>query len=271
MTKPTVAIIQARASSTRLPKKVLMPLGGEPVLTRVVQRVGAAGCVDLVVVATSTEPSDNAVVDICRQTNTQCVRGSLDDVLDRFALAAQTTEAETVVRITADCPMHDPAIIDRAVLAYQKTGAPYMANVEERTYADGFDVEVFARSALDEAVAKATTSFDREHVTPFLRRLPDAAAFKHPVDLSSLRLTLDYADDYEVAVALYDALHTPSGPPFGATDTYRFLAAHPEWIRAGEGGPPFVALTPSPYVNPTPAHVQVGGIKNLPRQRRWSR
>ena len=166
-----VAIIQARMSASRLPGKVLEDIGGKPMLVRVVERVEAAKSIDKVVVATSDQPADAAVEALCKERGFSCFRGHENDVLDRFYRAAESIGAkagDTLVRITADCPLMDPAVIDKVVAA--KTPAvDYATNVIRYTYPDGLDVEVFSFDSLARAWKEATDPVHREHVTPYIR------------------------------------------------------------------------------------------------------
>ena len=148
-----VAIIQARMGSTRLPGKVLMPIGELPMLYHVVSRAGQAALVDRVVVATSTAAADEAIAEFCASKAVGCFRGSETDVLDRYYQTALSVGASTLVRLTADCPMLDPAVIDRVVERFQYLPAAYdyVSNVDPPTFPDGLDTEVFSFSALDRA------------------------------------------------------------------------------------------------------------------------
>jgi spore coat polysaccharide biosynthesis protein SpsF (cytidylyltransferase family) len=162
----TVAIIQARMGSTRLPGKVLMDLAGEPMLVRVVNRVRRAERLDEVVVATTASPSDDPIFEGCRQRGWAVERGSEKDVLDRYYRAARAHHADVVVRITADCPFVDAGLIDQVVGAFLGGGYDYVSNVlEPRTYPRGLDVEVFRFSALEKAWQEDRDPSWREHVT----------------------------------------------------------------------------------------------------------
>jgi glutamate-1-semialdehyde 2,1-aminomutase len=166
------AVIQARMASTRLPGKVLADLAGRPVIDWVVQAARKIVGVDMVVVATSDEVSDDPIADWCRGSAVVCVRGSRSDVLDRFRAAAEHTNADIVLRLTADCPLLDPRLCGE-VLALLRCDLDYATNCEPQTYPDGLDCEAFTRDALDRALAQAELDSDREHVTQVFRRLPD--------------------------------------------------------------------------------------------------
>ena len=149
MSQRTVVIVQARTSSSRLPGKVLMPLGGRPSLVRIIERLRLAHSVAEVVVATSTSHTDDPLAQLCARTEIPCHRGSLDDVLDRFHGAAAAFRADTIVRVTGDCPLHEGAVVDRCVNLFVAESAhvDYVSNVDERTFPDGLDGAIDAGAA----------------------------------------------------------------------------------------------------------------------------
>ena len=155
-------------TSTRLPGKVLADLGGQPMLGYLLDRVRRADSLDTIMVATTTNVKDDAIVQLCELENVSVFRGSEVDVLGRFAGAASQCGARTVVRLTADCPLHDPAVINAAVQKYEDGNWDYLSNTLRRTYPDGLDVEVFSASALTEAETNAVHPYCREHVTPYI-------------------------------------------------------------------------------------------------------
>ena len=164
-----VAIIQARCGSTRLPNKVMMDIASQPMFSRVVQRARQAKTLTEVVLATSTDPRNEPLVTLAKRLGIRCFRGSELDVLDRFVGAAHAFDADVVVRLTADCPLLDGAVIDRIVQVFQGTiGVDYVSNTLECTYPDGLDVEVASREALMRAHAEARIPSEREHVTPYI-------------------------------------------------------------------------------------------------------
>lgn len=232
----TGATIQARMGSTRLPRKVLLPLAGEPVLYRVVERVKRAETVDSIVVATSVEREDDEIVSFCTSRGYDCFRGSRDDVLNRFFEAARARNFDTIVRITSDCPLIDPEIIDATVSAFQKSASDYVSNTApgERTFPRGLDCEVFTFDALSRAQTQAQESYEREHVTPYIHEnkngafkigpmLVAPAAYARP----DFRLTLDYPEDYELLRHLYERFYH-SGKLVSVTEVIRYLDEHPE-------------------------------------------
>lgn len=228
-----VAVIQARMGSTRLPGKVLLDLAGEPMLARVVNRVQRARRLDQVVVAASNEPADDAIGDLCRARGWLCVRGSQDDVLDRYYQAALTVQAGALARITADCPLVEPEVIDLVVgefLAAQPA-ADYASNVlSPRTYPRGLDIEVIRFEALARAWREDDNPAWREHVTPYLYRHPERFRLHrvaNAVDLSQLRWTVDTADDLELVRRIYGAF---AGDQFGWREVLALLDQHPQWL-----------------------------------------
>jgi glutamate-1-semialdehyde 2,1-aminomutase/spore coat polysaccharide biosynthesis protein SpsF len=225
-----VAIIQARMASTRLPGKVLADVAGAPMLVRVVERVARASRVDRVVVATSRSAADDPVADLCASRGVACFRGDEQDVLDRFYRAAAEHAASVVVRITADCPLIDPEIIDRVVDTHLRERADYTSNVDRRTYPDGLDVETMSFAALERAWRDARLPSEREHVTPFLRTSPlfTRASVESDVDLSHRRWTVDSALDLQFVCAVYTLL--ADRPRFVLSDVIDVLRHKPETL-----------------------------------------
>jgi len=231
-----LAIIQARFSSTRLPGKVLLPLLGEPMLLRQAERVRRALLIDQLVVATSTDRSDDAVAEACASRSIACGRGSLDDVLDRFLHVAKGYPADYIVRLTGDCPLSDPAIID-SVIAFTVGGNyDYGSNTLQPTFPDGLDVEVFRTEALATASREAQLPSEREHVTPFLYKSGQfrIGNFTNDVDLSSHRWTVDEPADFELVASIFEALY-PSKRDFGWHDVLALLERMPDLAKINAG------------------------------------
>ncbi len=200
------AIIQARMSSTRLPGKVLMDLGGETVLARVVRRVRRATLVEDIIVATSNAIVDDAIVRECEHLSVKFFRGEENDVLDRYYHAARYIAAETVIRITSDCPLIDPEIIDKTIREFLKKRPDYASNVLQRTYPRGLDTEVISGEALARTWREARLSYQRAHVTPYIYENPhqfDILPIKGAADYSAHRWTVDTADDLAFVRAVY--------------------------------------------------------------------
>lgn len=192
----TVAIIQARMSSTRLPGKVLMDLAGRPLLAHAVNRVSQAKTLDAVVVATGDLPANKPIEALCRAEGWYIFRGSETDVLDRFFQVALAYHADVVVRVSGDSPLVDPAIIDECVRLV-KTQVDYCTNTMPPTFPDGTDVEAFRFFALERAWRNATLPSQREHVTPWIRdnRWLLKYNLTHDPDLSYIRLCVDEEAD----------------------------------------------------------------------------
>ena len=229
----TVAVIQARMQSTRLRGKVLMDLGGHPVLEWCVRAARAAPGIDEVWVATSTLPADDVIAEWCKAKhawNVPCTRGSETNVLDRFVVAAWESEADIILRLTGDCPFLDPQVIGAVARLQKQTGAAYCSNVSPRTYPDGLDVQAFTLDALHAADAEATRPLDRDCVTTWIERNQSrfpAETLINPIpSLQDERWVLDTGDDYTFCVGV--ALHWPweKGPP-SQLDILGVLDAHP--------------------------------------------
>lgn len=228
----TVAIIQARMGSTRLPGKIMHDLAGAPVLVRCVERARRATTLDRVVVATTEEPADNAVVALCDERSYPCTRGSQDDVLDRYYRAAQHHNADIVVRITSDCPLIEPEIIDRVIQAFHTNPCDYASNILPlRTYPRGLDLEVFSFDALSRAWHEDHNPAWREHVTPYLYRHPERFklhAISNDADYSHMRWTVDTPEDLLFVQKIYAAFNGRDN--FSWCDVLRVLEQHPEWL-----------------------------------------
>ena len=226
----TVAIVQARMSSTRLPGKVLLPLHGMPMIAFMCQRVRRARLVDALVLATSTDLADDALAAEAARHGIDCHRGDLADVLSRFEGAASAANADLIVRLTGDCPLIEPALIDLVVRTLSERGADYASNVTVPTYPDGLDVEAFTRAALTQAHADARLPSEREHVTPFIRNHPERfaqASVESVVDLSSLRWTVDHADDLAMVRELLAGFTPAQAVEADRFDLLRVLDRHP--------------------------------------------
>ncbi len=207
-----VTIVQARTASSRLPGKVLLPIGDETVLDIVVSRCRRIRDTHELVVATSNNPQDVPIIDHVSARGIEVFAGSESDVLDRFYSAAIAYQADAVVRITADCPMLDPDVSSRVVARFLQGDCDYASNIKPPTFPDGLDTEVVSISALEQAFEKATLPSHREHVTPYIWQNPDKfrlANIESAVDLSHLRWTLDNADDLQLMREISRRLHVP--------------------------------------------------------------
>lgn len=230
-----VTVIQARTSSTRLPNKVLFPLSGEPLIIRMVERVQRAKLAGTVVVATSTDTSDNIIHSLCNSYNIRCFRGSINDLLDRHYQVALEYGANAVVKIPSDCPLIDPGIIDKVIGYYidNQSSFDYVSNLHPASYPDGNDVEVMSFQAIEAAWDEATRKLEREHTTPYIWENPDKfrignVTWESGLDYSSLyRWTIDYEEDYQFIDQVYKQLF-PKNPSFELTDILHLLNEQPE-------------------------------------------
>jgi spore coat polysaccharide biosynthesis protein SpsF len=232
-----LAILQARMSSSRLPGKVMADLAGAPMILRQIERLERAPSLSRIVVATSDQPSDDPLARALEVAGIPVFRGPLDDVLDRFIGAIDAFgPADIAARLTADCPLADPSVIEATLALRAAIGADYAANAgERRTFPKGLDVEVFRVEALRAAAAETDDPYDREHVTPFLYRWPErfALAFHHqPVDEGDVRWTVDRPDDLVFVRAVYDALYA-ANPAFTSDDVRDFVRGRPDLLNLG--------------------------------------
>ena len=193
-----LAIIQARMGSTRFPNKVMKLIEGIPMIELLLKRLAKAKEIDQIVVATSTDKCNLPLVDHVRQLGYVCERGSENDVLDRYLQSAKKHNADIVVRITGDCPLIDPSLVDEVVCGFKSTNVDYFSNTDPPTYPDGLDIEVFTFKALMQASKETFDKFDREHVTPYIRKSNKfkKGSLSYSQDLSSLRWTVDELPDF---------------------------------------------------------------------------
>ena len=240
----TWAIVQARTTSSRLPGKVLRPLAGKPKVLRQLERIGRATRLDGIVVATSDDPSDDDLAILLADAGYDYVRGPLDDVLGRFIVALDEYQPDVVVRLTADCPLISPRVIDQVVERFHSSAADYVSNTMEPTYPDGLDVEVITAAALREVAAVSTDIHEREHVTLGIYRRTDLFGvenFADPAgrDNSQLRWTVDNTEDFAFVSEIYQQL---SPVEFEYEDVLALLSDHPQLNRTEEDAPRNAAL-----------------------------
>jgi spore coat polysaccharide biosynthesis protein SpsF len=241
-----LVVVQARVGSSRLPGKVLMPLGGAPLLQRLIERIQSARTPFDLVVATTTSPDDDPIRSLCRRLAVSWVSGHPTDLLDRHAQAVRAHGADVVVKVPSDCPLVDPAVIDRVIDHF--LGAPgrydFVSNLHPQSYPDGNDVEVMTCEALAAAWREATRPFEREHTTPFLWERPERfhignVVWETGLDLSMThRFTVDYPEDYAFVARVYDELWSPTRPVFGLGEILDLLRERPDIhaINAGLAG-----------------------------------
>ena len=226
-----VAIIQARMGSTRLPEKILKKLAGQPMLARVVTRCQQASTLDEVVIATTTQAKDDVIVDLCRQNHWQYFRGSEEDVLARYHEAAKVYHAEAIVRVTSDCPLIDPTIIDQHVhcLLSSWNSVDFVTNMMRQTFPLGLAVEALPFDVLTRMDRMSTTAYLREHVTTLAYEKPEwfsVAHICHDTDLSEMRWTVDTQEDFDFIRRIYDHF---GHDRFSWQEVLSVLAKHPEW------------------------------------------
>ena len=204
-----VALVQARMGSTRLPNKVMKPIQGIPMIELLLSRLSKANEIDKIVVATSVDVRNQPLVEHVKKLGYACEQGSENDVLDRFVQAAKIHQADVVVRITADCPLIAPALVDEVVRGFKAVAVDYFSNVDPPTYPDGLSVEVCTFTALEKASRETSKPYDREHVTPYLRESGrfTTAGMKYSEDLSSLRWTVDEQVDFIVVEKVFNHFH----------------------------------------------------------------
>jgi len=232
-----IAILQARVSSTRLPGKVLEDILGEPMIFRQIERALRSGRIEGLMVATSSDVSDDPLADLCRRKGIECFRGDLDDVLDRFYHAALQCGPDHIVRITGDCPLLDPEVMDGVIEKHIEGNYDYTSNTAPATFPDGLDVEVFRFSALVDAWREARLPSEREHVTPYIRNNPDRYRMGNLLngeDLSSLRWTVDERRDLDFVRRVYEYLY-PEKPAFGMKDVLNLLKQKPKLMEINSG------------------------------------
>lgn len=228
--KNIVAIIQARLGSTRLPGKTLMVIEGDSLLGHLVRRVKASKYVNSIIIATTTKEEDNAIVSFARNNNLEFYRGSEDDVLDRFYKTAIKYDVETIVRVTPDCPLLDPKIMDLVISQYIGGNYDFVCNTMPSTYPDGLDTEVFSFKTLERVWNEAKKPSEREHVTPYIYSHPEL--FKiynctNHINTSGMRWVVDEAADYKFIAEVYKRLHR-EGEIFYMDDILDLLSKHPE-------------------------------------------
>ena len=224
-------------SSTRLPGKVLRPLAGAPMLLRQIERLRRCRRIDRLVVATSLDRSDDVLAEVLATNGVPAHRGELEDVLGRYLGALDIHgPADHVVRLTGDCPLADPDLIDRVIDHHLRSGADYTSNTwGRRSFPKGLDAEVMKASVLAQAAAEASAPYDREHVTPFIYARPDRYRLEgvtQQADEGDVRWTVDLPEDYEFAAAVFETLY-PDAPAFTSADVRAFVRTRPELAKLG--------------------------------------
>lgn len=238
MSKRVVGIIQAHMSSTRLPGKIMKDFCGRPALCRMLERIRQSKMLDDIVVATSTLPCDDLIVECCAEWGVHTFRGSDSDVLSRYWGAAQMYPADVYVRMTSDCPLIDARWVDKTICYFLEHDFRYVSNAVndmKPTLPLGMGAEVFEASLLEEAYRNSTEGFEHEHVTPYMYwKQKSLGALPYIEDAHHFRVTLDTPEDYEVICAVYNALYR-EGNTFSMEDMLVFLKAHPEITAINSG------------------------------------
>jgi spore coat polysaccharide biosynthesis protein SpsF len=229
----TVIIVQARMTSTRLPGKVLKQVLGKPLLEYQVERLQRVKLADEIVIATTNNQTDEPIVELCNSLSIAYFRGSEGDVLERYYQAATAHQADVVVRVTSDCPLIDPQVIDTAIDYYlqDRSTYDYVSNCIKRTYPRGMDTEVFSFSVLEQAFMEATAQPDHEHVTPFIYRQPERYSLGHVIyseDCSHYRWTVDTPEDFELIKKIIETVY-PNKPYFTLEYCLELLKQNPDW------------------------------------------
>jgi spore coat polysaccharide biosynthesis protein SpsF len=229
-----VATIEARMTSTRLPGKVLLPAGGQPMLKHLVDRLRQVTSLQAIVLATTVNRTDDCLEDFAREAGIACFRGSEADVMDRVIGAADSVQADIVVEITGDCPVIDPFIVEQTIQMFRHNSCEYASNSLIRSYPDGMDTQVYALETLKRSAAMTDDPLDREHVTLHICKHPDL--FRHVTLVASpdlywpeLGLTLDEKEDYDLLRQLIEYFG-PAQPYFSCREVIKLLRTRPEWV-----------------------------------------
>ncbi len=230
------AIIQARMGSSRLPGKVMKKVLDKSLLEYQIERLQKSINIDEIIIAAPSSIHDQPIVDLGKKMNVKTFTGSETNVLERFYLAASKYSCEHIVRLTGDCPLIDPAVVDQCVSFYKANSYDYVSNTLTRTFPRGMDTEVFSFSLLEEAYDRASKDFEKEHVTPYFYTQKgkfNIGQFENKKDLSHLRLTVDTAADFRLVKWVIEKLY-PIKPDFILNDIVELLNAHPEIIEINQ-------------------------------------
>lgn len=235
----TVASIEARMNSERLPGKVMRSILGKPMLELLVERLSRCHSLDGIVIATTENSSDNVIEQLAFRLGIGCFRGSEEDVLDRVLQAAHQEQAGVIVEITGDCPLIDPDVVDQVIEEYYSGPYDYVSNTLTRTFPRGLDTQVFATSVLDEVAKTTQDPVDREHVSLYIYEHPERFILKNiesniPEKYHALRLTVDTSEDFTLIQSIYHELY-PKTPAFLLADVLALLEANPQLIQLNAG------------------------------------
>ena len=225
-----IAIVQARMDSLRLPGKVMKSIMAKPMLWHIINRLQNSELIDEVIIATTIDEKDNLVEDLANNNNFNVFRGSIDDVLDRYYQTAKKYKADVIVRITGDCPLIDPFVVDEVIQFFLDNEVDYASNTIKPTYPDGLDTEVFTFDVLEKAWKEANLQSEREHVTPYFRNHPEIfnlGNFENTTDLSHMRWCVDRDNDLEFVQEVFQRLYNKK-PLFLMKEVLDLLKENPE-------------------------------------------
>lgn len=231
-----VAIVQARMGSSRLPGKVVKEVLGKPLLEIQIERLKRSAYISQIIVATTDRESEQPIIEICNRLSVPVFRGSENDVLSRYYGAAKETEADHIIRLTSDCPVIDPVVIDRVIDYYLSHHYDYVSNSITRTYPRGMDTEVFSFKVLEEAESKALLDFEREHVTPYIYQDPTKYKVGQVCNHSNEsrhRWTVDTVEDFLLIKLMIETLY-PSNQQFNLEDMLELFKKNPDWAKINE-------------------------------------
>lgn len=249
MSKMIVGIIAARMASTRLPGKVMLTICGKTILEHMVDRVTHSRTLDKVLIATSTDESDDVIEALCRRTGIECIRGPNEDLLSRYKMVCDAVGADIIAKMGADSPLIDPSIIDKVVKIFVNNDYDYVSNYGPfpRTYPEGIALDVYTSKTLDEVYNEAKKPSEREHISPFIWMRPERYRIYRvdcEKDLLKYRLCLDYKEDYYVIKSVFEGLY-PQNPFFTMEEIIEWLDAHPDILKINSHIKPYEGLLKS--------------------------
>lgn len=230
-------IVQARMGSTRLPEKVMKNIMGKPMLWHVMNRLRHSKKLQDAIIATTDSKEDEVILEFARKNKIKSYAGSEDDVLDRYYQAAKKYSVKVIVRITADCPLIDPEVVDNLIKQFENGSYDYISNNIEPTYPNGIDVEVFSFEALRKSWKEARMASEREHVTPYIKKNPDIFLIlnvRSKKDYSYMRWSVDKERDLEFVREVYKRLYNKK-KTFAMNDVIRLLKKNPELMNINKG------------------------------------
>ncbi len=246
--KKIIAIIQARSGSTRLPGKVLKPILDRPMIIHMLERVKRSKKLNGIVLATTDQTSDDEIAKIVKEFGVPVFRGSELDVLDRFYKAAKEEKTDIVIRLTGDCPLMDPEVIDEVITHFENSKGKIDYTSTPSNYPEGLDIEIFPFSALEKSAQNATLPSEREHVSLYIKNHPELFTCstwkKGEADNSKMHWSVDTENDFEFVKRIFEELY-PTNPNFGKDDILKFLEKHPEYLEINKGGTGYEGLAKS--------------------------